>query len=59
MTDELATALATALAKVPEWIRRELASGEPAVRNRAEEALAGALAAAVRPASDQAGQLDN
>ena len=59
MPDQLAATLAAALAKVSEWIRRELASGEPAVRNRAEEALAGALAAAVRPASDQTGQLDH
>ena len=59
MPDQLAATLATALAKVPEWIRRELASAEPAVRNRAEEALAVSLAAAVRPASDQAGQLDD
>ena len=59
MSDQLAATLAPALAKVPEWIRRELASSEPAVRNRAEEALAVSLAAAVRRASDQAGQLDH
>jgi hypothetical protein len=42
------------LARTPEWVRQDLASKEPLVRERAEETLAMMIEAALR--GDNAGQ---
>jgi hypothetical protein len=52
MADQLTASIAVVLARAPEWIRQELASSEPAVRNRAEETLAAMIAAALHPAGE-------
>lgn len=44
MTDDLQTRLLTALERLPDWLRRDLAAKEEGVRRRAEEALAAMLA---------------
>ncbi|MGN6621293.1 MAG: hypothetical protein ACTHKR_09555 [Sphingomonas sp.] len=44
-------AVEAAIAKTPEWIRTELASKEPAVRERAEEAPAAIFASALQQVS--------
>jgi hypothetical protein len=46
------------VAGAPEWIRRDLSAKEPAVRERAEDALAAMIASAIKtsgPGDQQAG----
>jgi hypothetical protein len=51
MTDlrstELTVLVTAVLRHAPEWVRRDLAAREPAVRLRAEETLAAMIAAAL------------
>ena len=48
MRDDLTAAVNAVLARTPEWVRRDLASKELSERQRAEEALAAMIAAALR-----------
>lgn len=50
MDDDLTVIITTVLNQAPQWIRVDLASKEPALRERAEEALAAMIAAAVASA---------
>ncbi|WP_311722269.1 DUF6771 family protein [Sphingomonas sp. BK345] len=47
MTQEQLDLIAAVVSRTPDWIRRDLSSTEPALRQRAEEALAAMLAAAI------------
>lgn len=40
MTDDLSGRVLAALQRVPDWLRRDMAASDVAVRERAEEALA-------------------
>lgn len=46
--DRLAKAAAGAVQHMPEWVRHDLASKEPLVRERAEETLAAIIIAALQ-----------
>ena len=48
MQDDLQATIATIIARAPEWVRQELLSKEPAIRARAEEALAAMVADALK-----------
>ncbi|WP_165927198.1 DUF6771 family protein [Sphingomonas sp. BK235] len=48
MTAEQLALIASVVSRAPEWIRRDLSSTNPALRQRAEEALAAMVAAAIR-----------
>lgn len=48
MTDEQRTMIASVVRRAPEWVRRNLSSTNPAARQRAEDALAAAIMAALR-----------
>lgn len=48
MTEEQLAVIASVVSRAPEWIRRDLSSAIPALRQRAEEALAAMVAAAIR-----------
>jgi hypothetical protein len=51
MTDDLQT-LISVMARTPEWMRHDLSAKEPAIRTRAEEALAVIIASALRKRKD-------
>ena len=48
MTEEQLAVVAADVSRAPDWIRRDLSSTDPALRQRAEDALAAMLAAAIR-----------
>lgn len=48
MTDDLTTVVLGAIARAPQWIRRDLESKDRVVRIRAEESLAAMIADALR-----------
>jgi hypothetical protein len=48
MTDAQLAAIASVLSRAPEWVRRDLSSATSTVRQRAEDALAAMLTAAIR-----------
>jgi hypothetical protein len=50
MNEDIQTTVNAVLAKVPEWIRHELASKDALTRARAEEALAAMVASALTDA---------
>jgi hypothetical protein len=50
MDGDLTSIITLVLNQAPQWIRADLASKEPALRERAEEALAAMIAAAVAAA---------
>ncbi|WP_342250131.1 DUF6771 family protein [Sphingomonas sp. OTU376] len=52
MSDTLQSAIASVIARAPEWIRQELASKDHAMRERAEEALAAMIAGTLGEASE-------
>ncbi len=53
MHDDLALRVHSAIARLPDWLRRDLASKDEAARQRAEEALAAMiLNAAAEPIAD-------
>jgi hypothetical protein len=47
MTDDLSGVIAQAISKAPEWVKHDLAAKDLALRERAKEALAAMIAAAV------------
>jgi hypothetical protein len=47
MRDDVQQSIGLAIARAPEWVKRDLLSKEPALRERAEEALAAMIAAAL------------
>ena len=47
MHDDLALRVRSAIARLPDWLRRDLASKNDAARQRAEEALAAMILSAV------------
>jgi hypothetical protein len=47
MANDIQAVIASAVARAPEWIRRELLADEKAMRARAEEALAAMIADAL------------
>jgi hypothetical protein len=47
MTQEQLDVIAAVVSRTPDWIRRDLSSTNPTSRQRAEEALAAMLAAAI------------
>lgn len=47
MTDQMKTAIVEFVARIPDWIRRDLASKDAATRTRAEEALSAMIVNAV------------
>jgi len=48
MTDQQHAIITGVVHRAPEWIRHDLLSKEPGARERAEEALAAMIAAALR-----------
>lgn len=48
MTDQQLDAIAAVLHRAPEWVRHDLATKDPSARQRAEEALAAMISAALR-----------
>ena len=48
MTDQQHAVLTSVVQRAPEWIRHDLLAKEPGARQRAEEALAAMIAAALR-----------
>lgn len=54
MSGEITALVERALARAPQWIRHDLPSPDPAVRTRAEEALAAIIAAALKDEPDPA-----
>ena len=46
--NEIKQAIAATVARIPEWVRHDLAAKDLAARNRAEETLAAILLAAIR-----------
>ncbi|WP_416222449.1 DUF6771 family protein [Sphingomonas sp. CD22] len=58
MSDEQLASITSVLRRAPEWIRHDLLAKDPAGRQRAEEALAAMIAAALShtaEVTDQAG----
>lgn len=49
MTDQQNATITSVVHRAPEWIRHDLLAKEPGARQRAEEALAAMIAAALRP----------
>lgn len=47
MSDDTANLVGGVIARAPEWMRRDLASSEPASRERAEETLAAMITMAL------------
>ena len=47
MNEDIQTVVNTAIAKMPQWLRHDLASKDAAARERAEEALAAMIASAL------------
>ena len=47
MSQRIIETVKRVLTRAPEWIRQDLASGEPLARIRAEEALAAMVSAAI------------
>lgn len=47
MTEEQLAVIACVVSRAPEWVRQDLSSTNPALRQRAEEALAAMLTAAI------------
>lgn len=47
MTEEQLTGIALVVSRIPDWIRRDLSSTNPASKQRAEEALAAMRTAAI------------
>lgn len=52
----LLSSLTAALARIPQWIRHDLATQDPAIRIRAEESLAAMIAAALGGTSEPEGR---
>lgn len=48
MNQKLTATIAAVIAKAPQWIRHDLSSQDQALRIRAEESLAGIIAAALK-----------
>jgi hypothetical protein len=48
VTDEQRTLIASVVSRAPEWVRRDLSSTNPAAKQRAEDALAATIVAALR-----------
>ncbi len=51
---ELQDLIGDVLRRVPEWVRNDMASRDPANRRRAEETLAAMMAAAVKSGTPEA-----
>jgi hypothetical protein len=52
MTDEQLALITSVVRRAPEWVRHDLLAKDPAGRQRAEEALAAMIAAAIRHNGD-------
>jgi hypothetical protein len=50
MSDDVKEKITAIIARMPEWLRQELASKESSTRERAEEALSAMIAAALTDA---------
>ncbi|MGN6376434.1 MAG: DUF6771 family protein [Sphingomonas sp.] len=57
MNDDLQAVVTEIIARAPEWIRADLASKDPAARQRAEEAFAAKIADALGLTSSAAQSL--
>lgn len=51
--EDIIATLCAALHKVPEWVRHDFAATDPAARERAEDALAAMLEAALQRGTDE------
>lgn len=49
MNNDHRTVILAAVARTPDWLRRELAASDDQVRQRAEDALAAIIASALEP----------
>ncbi|MGR6330030.1 DUF6771 family protein [Sphingomonas sp. XXL09] len=58
MTSEQLAVITDVVRRAPEWIRQDLLAKDPAGRQRAEEALAATIAAALRPGAETRRQED-